>query len=283
MPVRRAAVLGHPVAHSLSPALHRAAYRHLGLTDWSYERHDVTEPDFPRFVADLDRTWAGLSVTMPLKQVALRHCDHVEPLAEVVGAVNTVLFGDGGLLVGTNTDVYGAVTALTEVAPAGWSPASGVIVGGGATASAALAALGQLGITSPTLIVRSVGRAGAVIRAASRMGLNPAFHTWGSPEADAALARADAVVSTAPAGAADNLAATLADREVSPAQVLLDVIYDGWPTALAQVWAGCGGSVASGDLMLLHQGAEQVRLMTGKPAPVDAMRTALAAALQEAS
>ena len=119
---RRAAVLGHPVAHSRSPTLHRAAYEALGLTDWTYERHDIEESQLAGFLDGLGPQWAGLSLTMPLKQVALTLMDHVEPLAEVVGAVNTVLWPGGGVRVGTNTDVYGTVTALQEVAGPGWQP-----------------------------------------------------------------------------------------------------------------------------------------------------------------
>ncbi len=275
----RAAVVGHPVQHSLSPVLHRAAYQALDLDDWHYDRQDLTEETFAGFVGGLDATWSGLSVTMPCKQVALRTVDHVEPLADVVGAVNTVLFPGGGVSIGTNTDVYGTVTALTEVAPEGWEPASGVILGAGGTASAALAALGQLGIHRPVVVVRSKGRAGLVIRAANRMGLDPVLLLWGSSEADQAIQRADAVISTAPKGAADNLVELITHSPLTEPQVLLDVVYDPWPTALAQAWAAQGGTVAGGDLMLLHQGVEQVRLMTGKAAPVDAMRQALRDAL----
>jgi shikimate dehydrogenase len=111
---RRAAVLGHPIAHSLSPALHRAAHRALGL-DWSYEAIDTTEEQLPAVVGRLDASWAGLSVTMPLKVAMMGLVHVVEPLAEVVGAVNTVLVTEGGaMLVGANTDVFGIVAALRE-------------------------------------------------------------------------------------------------------------------------------------------------------------------------
>ncbi|OLT53029.1 shikimate dehydrogenase [Cellulosimicrobium sp. CUA-896] len=115
---RRAAVLGHPVAHSLSPVLHRAAYAALGLDDWRYEVIDTTEDQLPAFVASLDASWAGLSLTMPLKHAVIPLLDHVEPLAEAVGAVNTLVVQPVGsgrpTLVGANTDVYGLVTALRE-------------------------------------------------------------------------------------------------------------------------------------------------------------------------
>lgn len=278
---RRAAVLGHPVAHSLSPVLHQAAYHALDLPQWHYQRFDVDEPDLAGFLAGLGPDWAGLSLTMPLKQVALPLMDHLEPLAEVVGAVNTVLLPGSGVRVGTNTDVYGMVTALGEVADPKWAPRRGVILGGGATAASALAALGQFGIRQPVVIVRSMARAGAVVRAGSRMGLEPQLVTWGSPRADAALVAAEAVIATPPAGGADGLAEQVRRAQLHTGQVLLDVVYDGWPTPIASAWSAAGGRIAGGDLMLLHQAVEQVRLMTGRTAPVVEMRAALGQALGE--
>lgn len=276
---RRAAVLGSPIEHSLSPVLHRAAYAELGLNSWRYERHEVTEEEFAGFVSSCGAEWAGLSLTMPLKQVALRVVDVVEPLAEVVGAVNTLLFSPGGLKVGANTDVYGIVEAVTQ-ARAGMAPAprTGVIVGGGATAASAVAALGQLGITSPAIIVRSLGRAGTVIRAATSMGVTPRYLTLGTAEANEAIQRAEVLISTIPGGASDQLCEVLPEA-LTASQTVLDVIYEGWPTPLPRTWAQRGGTVAPGYDMLLYQAAEQVRLMTGQPAPVEAMRSALLSAL----
>lgn len=276
---RRAAVLGSPIEHSLSPVLHRAAYAALGLESWAYDRYEVTEENFARFVSGCGTEWAGLSLTMPLKQVALQVVDVVEPLAEVVGAVNTLLFSPGGLKVGANTDVYGIVEAVTQArAGAAETPRTGVIVGGGATAASAVAALGQLGITTPVILVRSLGRAGTVIRAATAMGVTPRYLTLGSAEAAEAIQRAEVLISTIPGGASDQLCEVL-PQELTASQTVLDVIYDGWPTALPRTWAERGGTVAPGYDMLLYQAAEQVRLMTGQPAPVEAMRTALLSAL----
>lgn len=276
---RRAGVLGSPIAHSLSPVLHHAAYTALGLTGWTYDRYEVREDDLSGFVAGCTQQWAGLSLTMPLKQVALRVVDVVEPLAEVVGAVNTVLFSPGGLKVGANTDVYGIVEAIAraryEVTQA---PTTGVIVGGGATAASAIAALGQLGITTPTIVVRSLGRSGVVIRAATSMGVSPQFLTLDTPEATAAIGCADLLISTIP-GQGSNALVDVLPQEIGPHQTLLDVIYEGWPTALPTAWAARGGTVAPGFDMLLYQAAEQVRLMTGKAAPVPEMRAALLSAL----
>ena len=277
--VRRAAVLGHPVAHSLSPVLHGAAYAALGLDGWRYDAVDVTEDALTTFLRDLDGSWAGLSLTMPLKQTVLPLLDHVEPLAEVVGAVNTVLVhgaGAGRTLTGANTDVHGLVRALGEAGVDG-DVRTGAVLGAGATAASTLAALAQLGCTSPRVYVRPQARAGGLLRAALRMGVEPRLCRL--DDAAAEIARADVVVSTLPAHAADGLAAAL------PASVegaLLDVCYDPSPTALGSAWAARGGAVVGGERMLLHQAAEQVRLMTGRVAPLDAMDAALRGALAAA-
>jgi len=193
---------------------------------------------------------------MPLKQAVLPLLDSVSDLARDVAAANTVLLRDGRRH-GENTDVHGIVAAL---ASAGISSVShAVVLGGGATARSALAALAQLGCTSPTLVVRS--EPVDTLAAAARLGVTPAVSY------DLDLAGCDLLVSTLPAGAADRFAPYVRD-----VPALLDVVYDPWPTALA---AACGGVVVSGASMLLHQAAEQVRLMTGSKPPVDAMREAL--------
>ncbi|MFD6140956.1 shikimate dehydrogenase [Promicromonospora sp. NPDC060271] len=287
---RRAAVLGHPVAHSLSPVLHGAAYRALGLDGWQYGVHDVTEGALEGFLRDVDAGWAGLSLTMPLKQVVIPLLDHVDPLAEAVGAVNTVLFSGGGLsaaggsvtTTGTNTDVHGIVAALRESLGAR-GVADAVILGGGATAASALAAVAELGCVSPRVFVRSLDRIGPLRAAVARMGVSPSFEVFDERATTSALAVADAVVSTTPKYAADQwaplLTGLLTDTGEKPRGVLLDVVYDPRPTALQTAWAALGADTVGGERMLLHQAAEQVRLMTGRPAPLAAMDEALRAAL----
>jgi shikimate dehydrogenase len=283
-PGRRAAVLGHPIAHSLSPTLHRAAYQALGLDTWSYDAFDVDQTSLPGFLAGLDGSWAGLSLTMPLKSAILPLLDHVEPLAGVVGAVNTVLIQGSGarrVLVGANTDVYGIVAALREGGVT--QVATAVVLGAGATAGSALAALSQLGCTSPEVLVRSIGRTGALRRAAHRMGVDPGFGLLAT--AVSRMPKADVVISTLPSHGADGVAAELRgglDLGTAPIGVLLDAAYKPRPTALGSTWARAGGRVVAGEVMLLHQGAEQVRLMTGLAPPVEAMRAALQASLQPA-
>src|SRR5690606_25061057 len=183
-PARRAAVLGHPVAHSLSPVLHRAAYDALDLEGWSYDAVDVEIEDLAGFVAGLDESWAGLSLTMPLKHAIVPMLDHVEPLAELVGAVNTVLVQPSArgsvVLTGANTDVFGIVAALREASPSGLPAAPRcVVLGAGATAASTLAALGELGCATPLVSARAMARIGPLMRAAHRMGVDPQFRTFG--------------------------------------------------------------------------------------------------------
>ena len=253
-------MLGRPIAHSLSPSLHRAAYAALGL-DWRYDAVEVGEAELAGFLDGLGAEWAGLSLTMPLKAAVLPLLDEVTDLARDVAAANTVLLRDGRRS-GENTDVPGIVAALAESGIT--SVRRAVVLGGGATARSALAALAVLGCTEPVLVVRS--SPDRTLEAAARLGVVPTVVPW-SPDV---LAGCELLVSTLPAGAADPVA-----PHVAGVPALLDVVYDPWPTALA---AGCGGVVVSGAAMLLHQAAEQVRLMTGRAAPLEAMRRALDAA-----
>jgi shikimate dehydrogenase len=263
---RRAAVLGHPVAHSRSPVLHRAAYSALGL-DWEYGLHDVTEETLPAFVAGLDATWAGLSLTMPLKQAVIPLLTDVDLVALATGAVNTVVIDDDGLH-GWNTDVQGIVAALDERgAPRG----SAAVIGAGATARSAVAALARRGHTEMVVVARRPEAAAQVLATALEVGVLVEVLGW---ESLVDALEADVVVSTVPRGVLDEVAAEVAAAP-GPRGCLLDVVYDPWPTPLAAAWAGAGGDVASGLDMLLHQAVRQVELMTGLTPPVEAMRSAL--------
>ena len=197
---RRAAVLGHPVAHSLSPALHRAAYEALGLEGWRYDAIDVTEDDLAAFLDGLGPEWAGLSLTMPLKRKVVPLLAKMTPLAEALGVVNTVTFDDGRRI-GDNTDVYGIVAALQEAGADRF--AWGCVLGGGATAVSAVAALAELGCRTPTVYVRSRGRSSKLRDAAARLGVQVTLSPW--EQAWESLS-ADVVISTVPAGASDELA-----------------------------------------------------------------------------
>jgi shikimate dehydrogenase len=249
---RRAGVLGSPIGHSLSPVLHRAAYAALGLQGWTYDAFDVTEDRLAGFLADLDPTWVGLSLTMPLKAAVLPLLDGASPLVEAVGAANTVLLRDGRRL-GENTDVPGMVAALAAAGVAA-VPAAAVL-GGGATARSALAALA--GVTGEvTVYVRTPVRADALAATAEAVGLRLAVRHW-SAASDGLSA--PLVVNTTTAGAADTLVTAV------PASVgtLFDVLYDPWPTPLAAAWAARRATVVDGLDLLVRQAVLQVGLMTG--------------------
>jgi shikimate dehydrogenase len=267
----KAAVLGSPIAHSLSPVLHRAAYRALGLDDWSYEAIECGEARLPGLLAGCGPDWAGLSLTMPLKRAVLPLLDRAEPLAVAVGGANTVVLR-GGRRHGYNTDVPGLVTTLAEAGVS--DPGPVLILGAGATACSALAAVRELGADKVMVAVRDPARAGPLVAAADRLGVAVAL----TPLAEAAGLRPGLLISTVPAGAADFLADRWAAGGEAPPQVA-DVVYHPWPTPLAAAAAAAGSVVASGYAMLLHQAAGQVELMTGRAAPVAAMRVAGLAAL----
>jgi shikimate dehydrogenase len=260
----RAAVLGHPISHSKSPALHLAAYAKLGA-DIGYTAIDVTEESLPAFMASVraEPGWRGLSVTMPLKKAMVREVDEVRGVAQVLGVINTVVFeaeGESVRRVGYNTDVAGIVNALRN-AGAVEAPAA-VVLGGGGTAAAAVAALRELGAPSVAVYVRDTGRAAEARVAASGLGMEITVRPM--TEAVAALAGADVVISTLPPRAADGMAADLEALGATTGGVLLDVAYDPWPSRIAAVWESRGGTVVAGLEMLLYQAVEQVRYFTGR-------------------
>ncbi|MFJ1648726.1 shikimate dehydrogenase [Streptomyces sp. NPDC088258] len=263
---RRAAVLGSPIAHSLSPVLHRAAYRELGLAHWSYDRFEVDEAGLPGFLAGLDASWAGLSLTMPLKRAVFPLLDAVTETAASVEAVNTVVLGADGRRTGDNTDIPGMVAALRE---RGVEKAeSAAVLGAGATASSAVAALSRICTGPVTAYVRGEARAAEMRGWGERLGVDIRTAPWS--EAAAAF-DAPLVIATTPAGTTDALAASVPDRPGT----LFDVLYEPWPTPLASAWSGAGGRVVSGLDLLVHQAVLQVELMTGRaPAPLDVMRAA---------
>lgn len=270
----RAAVLGSPIAHSLSPVLHRAAYADLGLTAWTYGAHEVDEASLPEFVSGLDASWAGLSLTMPLKRAILPLLDEITPVARAVDAVNTVLFHDDGSRTGTNTDVPGLIAALAERGIREVGTAS--VLGAGATASSALAALSGIVRGDVDVYVRSRSRAAEVEAVAEACQVKVRIRDW----ADAASAfDTELVIGTTPAGAVDDLAAAVPPTLPATA-TLFDVLYHPWPTPLAAAWRTAGGTVLGGLDLLVHQAVLQVELMTGRvPAPLDTMRAGGEAAL----
>lgn len=271
----RAAVLGSPVGHSKSPALHAAAYEHLGI-GMDYSAIDLTEAQLPEFMGRTrsESGWAGLSVTMPLKGAMVREVDVLSGPAADLAVVNTVTFdggrsGRGSRLTGHNTDVAG-ITGAVEYA-GGSAAQSAVILGAGGTSLAAVAALALLGVTGVSVCVRTPARTAATVALAERYGLAVAVVPL--QESATIVRRSGLVISTLPPHAADGIAADpLLRGHQDPGQdangpggapILLDAAYEPWPSALATTWAARGGRTVNGLEMLLYQGLEQVRLFTG--------------------
>ncbi|MEU4726706.1 shikimate dehydrogenase [Streptomyces sp. NPDC023588] len=262
----RAAVLGSPIEHSLSPVLHRAAYQELGLDDWSYDRFEIDEAALPGFIAGLGPEWAGLSLTMPLKRAVIPLLDAISDTAAAVEAVNTVVLTEDGRRLGDNTDIPGIVAALHERGVE--KVPSAAVLGAGATASSALAALSRICSGEVTAYVRSRARGDEMRQWGERLGVPVRTADWS--EAAEALA-APLVIATTPAGATDSLAASVP----AAAGTLFDVLYDPWPTPLAAAWSRQGGKVVGGLDLLVHQAVLQVERMTGRtPGPLAAMRAA---------
>jgi shikimate dehydrogenase len=267
----RCAVLGDPVAHSLSPVLHAAGYAEIGLEDWSYDAVRVPSGSLAGFVDDLDTTWRGLSVTAPLKREALAFASSVTSRARLAGGVNTLVRSESGWA-GDNTDLPGAVSAIRERYAGPVS--SALVLGGGATAASVGLALAELGATSVTLAIRDPARAIATVEA---LTAHPA-----APVVDTVLLDAEAIAGAA--GGADVVVSTIPVAAQGPdlvarcaaAPVVFEVTYDTWPTPLT---AAATGVVVSGLDLLVHQAVLQFELFTGRPGPLEVMRSAGQAAL----
>jgi len=255
----RAAVLGKPIAHSLSPTLHNAGYAALGLTDWVYEKIECGEADLPGLLAGLGSEWAGLSLTMPLKEAALSVATTVSPVAAAVGAANTLVRRPDGWFA-ENTDVVGMVALLRTLGLG--AGARFVVLGNGGTARAGVAAANAMDAGTVTVVARRPA-------AAAALGATVVPELW--PGLDA-VAAADVVISTVPKGIADPLGAAVTWR---PSTVLFDAIYDPWPTPLADGAERAGCRVLSGLDLLHAQALDQFRLFTGMEPPAAAMREAL--------
>lgn len=261
----KAGIIGRPVGHSLSPLLHRAAYAVLGLTDWTYDALDLGAEDLPVLLAGLGQEWRGFSVTMPCKQAAVEAADVVDPLPRLLHAANTLLHTEEGWRA-ENTDVHGIGMALQLGGVESVSRAA--ILGAGGTAAAAAVALAELGAEQVDVVVRAPERAGELLRVLDTLGVAAAVQL----NAEATL-EAPLVVSTVPIDAQPGLLGLGWRAE----HRLLDVLYAPWPTPLAQRVSDLGGQVVSGLEVLFWQATAQVELMTGMPAPAEAMRAALEA------
>lgn len=262
----KAAVLGSPISHSLSPILHRAAYTQLGL-EHTYDAIELTEDKFVDFIAHLDESWLGFSLTMPLKEVAFEVANQVSSVASQTRSINTLIMGEQ--IKADNTDVFGISRALSA---AGCTrPISATILGAGATARSSIAALAGLGVQEIVLIARNVIKSAKCIDLGNELGITVDSTT----ESNDILFSTDVLINTTPKGVADDFA----KHAKAASGYLLEVIYDPWPTKLAMNWMSQNKPVVPGHQMLLHQAFRQVELMTGFTPDLDIMAKALDAAL----
>lgn len=263
-PTRHCAIIGHPVAHSLSPAMHRAAYRALGL-DWDYQAIDCPAGGLDAFIAGLDASWRGLSVTMPHKQALLRH-GLSDEVAELVGGGNTLVLDHPRRVF--NTDVTGFVRALASHEITGVGRAT--IAGAGATAAAGLVGLSRLGLHELLILVREPARAADLERLAHQLGVRTSVGRLGQDRAIGEL-----VISALPGGVAD----AYLDELLAPGAAVVDVSYHPWPGLLASRAAAAGLPVVTGLDLLVGQAVDQVRHLTGQSVPAELLHAAALAEL----
>jgi shikimate dehydrogenase len=263
----KAAVLGSPISHSLSPVLHRAAYRALGLTGWTYDAIECDEAGLPALLNGCGQDWAGLSLTMPLKRAVLPLLDTADALVADVGCANTVIFAAGARQ-GHNTDVPGMVNALTAAGVSGSGPV--LLLGAGATACSALAAVRALGTGEVTVAVRDRQRAADLLAVARRLDMQVRLTDFGRQPPASSW---HLLISTVPAGVADVYAEQVLRGDLVPTAVL-DVVYHPWPTSLAAAAEKTGAGLVLAFELLVHQAARQVELMTARTPPTAARRRA---------
>ncbi|MEH0146216.1 shikimate dehydrogenase [Corynebacterium sp. Q4381] len=262
----RAAVLGSPISHSLSPVLHNAGYKAAGLSGWEYTRIECTAEALPETVEGAGEDYRGFSVTMPAKFAALDFADEVTERARAIGSANTLVRTGADTWRADNTDCEGLLIALDELMR-GQQITSAVVVGGGGTARPALWALRSLGVEHVTVLNRSDRSAEL---ASLTEGMDVAFAPLDARTDIAGLTMAaDAVISTVPsAGVADHV------NDLAHAPIL-DVIYNPWPTPLAVRAASHGYHAVGGLSMLAGQSYSQFEQFTSVDAPREAMRAAL--------
>ncbi len=275
----RCAVLGKPIAHSLSPTLHNAAYRALALEDWFYDKHEVGESDLEGFLKTLDTRWAGLSLTMPLKKTIQPYGTPSDTWSGELHVANTVVFDWNGtcrngdeslpLIRLYNTDVKGIELAFDHsyhvrgLRSEDVRPSNAVIIGNGNTATSALAAFIEMSVDHVTVVARNPGKNPELRPLAERhLGVD-SIEFVSMNQAASVLPHADVAVNTIPGLAADGVAEQLLGQVENMCGTLLDVVYDPRPTKLMQAWRARGGGAIGGEEMLLYQALAQVKLMTG--------------------
>ena len=277
-------LLGNPVRHSLSPAMHNAGLQALQL-NWSYLALPCASENLKEVLQGLRAVnCRGLNVTIPHKQDVAELCQELSPLAKRLGAVNTLIPLDSGGWHGTNTDVEGFLTPLGE--QSSWQNCHGVIIGCGGSARAIAAGLQSLRLASITVIGRRQEALDAFIADLQRNDAPLTACLQSSPDLASLMKRADLVVNTTPVGMAqhgDAQAFPLGEAIWSHLQdsaMLYDLVYTPRPTAWLRWGQSRGHRCIDGLEMLVQQGAASLRLWSDRnDVPVETMRRAAEAAL----
>ncbi len=243
-------VIGSPIDHSRSPALHRAAISALHI-DATYDSTDVAVGELDGFISSRDASWEGLSLTMPLKQAIRPHLVSECPVSILTGSVNTIVRTTDGWS-GYNTDTWGATTAIRQQFGTEFRRAT--LLGGGATAASLIVTLHDLGVDTLEIVVRDASRTEAVRELARRLGMDVRVLTFGE-----SARPSDLLVSTLPSGSV----LTPGDIETFDAEYLFDVVYDPWPSVLSTEWDARGLASMNGLPMLLWQAVRQARVFYG--------------------
>ncbi|MEN9741892.1 MAG: hypothetical protein RIR66_848 [Actinomycetota bacterium] len=256
------AVLGSPISHSLSPTLHKAAYAQLGLPH-TFEAIDVNVDQFKTFFTGLDDQWLGLSLTMPLKEIAFEVATKVSNVARQTGAINTLVLKDG--VQADNTDVYGISKSLRNAGCT--NPKTATIIGAGATTRSAIAALSGLGVEGILIIARNAQKSATCIDLGNELGIS----IDATANIEDKFFTSDVTINATPVGVADDFVTKLS----SARGVLLDVVYNPWPTKLAAAWKAKGLKAIPGNQMLLNQAVRQIELFTGQIPDIQNMQEAM--------
>ena len=256
------AVLGSPISHTLSPALHKAAYAQLGLPH-TFEAIDVTVERFKDFFESLDDQWLGLSITMPLKEIAFEVATKVSSVAKQTGAINTLVLKDG--VQADNTDVYGISKSLRNAGCT--NPKTATIIGAGATTRSAIVALAGLGVEGILIIARNAQKSATCIDLGNELGIS----IDATSNIQDKFFVTDVTINATPIGVADDFVSFLD----SARGVLLDVVYNPWPTKLAAAWKAKSLTAVPGHQMLLNQAVRQIELFTGQIPDAQVMQEAM--------
>ncbi len=273
---KRVVLIGHPVAHSLSGAMQQAAFDSLGI-DATYELWDRTSIELPEAIAELrSDAFLGANVTIPHKERVVPMVDRLTDEAHVTGAVNT-LTREGKRLIGHNTDVPGFRVALDRLVGKQKMPRLAVVLGAGGGARAVVYGLITEGFQRVIVFNRHLHRAEAMVKHFGRSAAHMELRAmpWHESIIESELAKSKILVNATSIGLTGDVSPIPAET-IPPDLLVLDLIYS--KTRLLRDAEAAGSTVADGELMLLHQGAAAFTLWTGRPAPLDVMRTALASA-----